>query len=58
MYLGKIFRLNGSYRFLCTKNPILYLGNEALKYSDINDKDFDRITIEIKKKITHCQAKG
>ena len=27
-YLAKIFRFNGSHRFLCTKNPILYLLKE------------------------------
>ena len=34
-----------------------YLGNEELKYSDIDDEDLDRVIIEIKK-ITHCQARG
>ena len=27
-YVHKIFRLNGSHRFLCTQNPILYLLKE------------------------------
>ena len=27
-YVDKIFRLNGRYRFLCTKDPILYLLKE------------------------------
>ena len=27
-YAEKIFRLNGSHRFLCTKNPILYFLKE------------------------------
>ena len=27
-YVNKIYRLNGSHRFLCTKNPILHLLKE------------------------------
>ena len=27
-YVDKIFRLNGSHRFLCAKNPLLYLPKE------------------------------
>ena len=53
-----ISKIVGVHRNTLWRKVNKYLGNEALKYSDINDKDFDRITIEIKKKITHCQAKG
>ena len=53
-----ISKIEGVHRNTLWRKVNKYLGNEALKYSDINDEDFDRSIIEIKKKITHCQAKG
>ena len=48
----------GVHRSTLWRKANKYPGNEELKYSDIKDEDLDQIIIEIKKKITHCQAKG
>ena len=39
----------GAHRSTLWRKVNKYLGNEELKYSDINDEDLDRIIMEIKK---------